>query len=212
MKFITMVFLAFITCLTYAQNSTWTKDKEEEIAGNQSAKFDNDKILDYFKIEANDDALVQRVLSINLSSLKKEIKINLINNSILYNNEESVYSTFFTVNKSKVCEVVIEYMNQKSISNISGEKKDLKEKIKFRFNPKNQKVQVIGYELSYIINSKVVKKSINFLTGKFIATSTKKGKTIKASGWALELENVYIENWNFPFLRDKIFWYGEEVE
>ena len=210
---LTLLFLIFSN-QTFAQKTEWTKEQEDEITGDQKAKFDDDNLVDYFSTtHLNDeDNMLRNVLSINLSSLKSEIKINLLNNSILYNNKKSAYYTFCTINENKICEVVFDYMDQIAIPNISGEKKDLKEKLKFRFNPNNKKVQVIGYELSYKKGSKIVKKSFNFLTGKYIATCKNKGKTTNGSGWAKELQNIYVENWNVTFLRDKIFWYGDEVE
>jgi hypothetical protein len=195
------------------QNSEeWTIEKEREIAGSLYAKFDDDTLVDDFNIIKNEDEITQSVLSIFLTSQKKEIKINLINNSILYNNKESAYYTFFTVTDKKICAVRIEYADQESIPNISGEKKNLIEKIKYRFNTKNHKVQVIGYELSYQKGSKFITKSFNFITGKYIATKKDNGKTSTVNGWSAELENIYAENWDFPFLRDKIYWYGEAVE
>ncbi|KFF05760.1 hypothetical protein [Flavobacterium reichenbachii] len=190
----------------------WTKEKDRELAGSLYAKFDNDSLDDDFKILKNEDEIVQSVLSIFLTSQKKEIKINLLNNSILYNKKESAYYTFFTVTDKKVCNVRIEYADQESIPNISGEKKNLVEKIKCRFNTKNQKTQVIGYELSYQKDTKFITKSFNFLTGKYIAAKKDNGKTSTVNGWSAELENIYAENWDFPFLRDKIYWYGEAVE
>ncbi|SHL20221.1 hypothetical protein [Flavobacterium chilense] len=188
------------------------KEKDRAITRSLSAKFDNDNLVDDFKIEKNEDEIVQNVLSIFLSSQKKEIKINLINNSILYNNKESIYYTLFTVTEKKICIVTLRYANQKSIPNISGEKKNLIEKIKYRFDNKNHKIRVIGYELSYQRNTKFITKSFNFITGKYIAIQKDNGKNSTMSGWAAELENVYAENWDFPFLRDKIFWYGNEIE
>jgi hypothetical protein len=190
----------------------WTKEKDEEIAGNLSVKFDDDSLVDYFSIAKNEDEIVQSILSIYLSSQKKEIKINLINNSILYNNIETAYYTFFTVTAKKICVITIEYPDQESIQNISGEKKNLTEKIKYRFNSQNQKVQVIGYELFYQKGTKFITKSFNFITGKYLATRKSNGKTSTVNGWSAELENIYVENWDFPFVREKIFWLGAEVE
>jgi len=71
---------------------------------------------------------------------------------------------------------------------------------------------VIGYELSYQKASKFITKSFNFITGKFIVTRKENGKTSNENGWAEELENIYVEDWTFPFVRDKIFWYGNGAE
>jgi len=191
-------------------SEVWTKEKEREIAGSLYAKFDDDKLHDDFNILRNDDDIIQSFLSVSLSSENKDVKINLLNNSVLYNNVESDYYTFFTVDEKKVCTVTIEYADQESIPNISGEKKDLTEKLKYRFDSKNRKIQVIGYELSYRKGAKSIAKSFNLITGKF--TVKKNGKASIEDGWAKELENIDVENWTFPFVRDKIFWYGESVE
>jgi len=190
----------------------WTKEKDREIAGSLYAKFDNDDLDDDFNIVKNEDELVQKVLSVFLSAQKKKHKFNLINNSILYNNAEAFYSTFFTVSEKKVCTIRIEYAELESIQNISGEKKNLIEKIKLRFNNQKQKIQVIGYELSYRKDAKYITKSFNFITGKYIAASKFNNRTKTVDGWSAELQNIYADNWIFPFLRDKIFWYGEEIE
>ncbi|MDA6069151.1 hypothetical protein NJT12_05920 [Flavobacterium sp. AC] len=190
----------------------WTKEQEEELAGSLSVKFDDDSLVDNFNILFNEDEIAQSVLSVYLSSQKKEVKINLLNNSVLYNNKESAYYTFFTINEKKICIVTIQYADQESIPNISGEKKDLVEKIRLRFNNQNHKIQVIGYDVSYQKETKSITKSFNFITGKYIATSKIDGKTSTVDGWSAELENIYAEDWNFPLVRDKIFWIGEEVE
>lgn len=195
-----------------AEKQKWTKEKDRELAGSLYAKFDDDDIDDDFNIIKNNEDIVQSVLSIFLSSEKEEVKINLLNNSILYNNKESDYYTFFNVNDKKVCTVTIEYADQETIPAISGERKNLAEKIKYRFDNQSRKIQVIGYELSYQKGKKSITKSFNFITGKFIVTKKENGKTSNENGWAEELENIYVEDWTFPFVRDKIFWYGDSVE
>lgn len=195
-----------------AEKQEWTKEKDRELAGSLYAKFDDDDIDDDFNIIKNNDDIVQSMLSVSLSSEKKDVKINLLNNSILYNNKESDYYTFFNVNDKKVCTVTIEYADQETIPAISGERKNLAEKIKYRFDNQSRKIQVIGYELSYQKGKKSIIKSFNFITGKFIVTKKENGKTSNENGWAEELENIYVENWTFPFVRDKIFWYGDSVE
>ncbi len=194
-----------------AEKEEWTKKELRELAGSLYAKFDDDDIDEDFNIIQNNDDIVQSVLSVSLSSEKKDVKINLLNNSVLYNNNESDYYTFFNVDKKKVCTVTIEYAEQETIPAISGEKKNLTEKIKYRFDKKNRKIQVIGYELSYNKGVKFITKSFNFITGKFIVTKKENGKTSNENGWAKELENIYVEDWTFPFLRDKIFWYGDGI-
>lgn len=195
-----------------AEKQEWTKEKDRELAGSLYAKFDDDDIDDDFNIIKNNDDIVQSMLSVSLSSEKKDVKINLLNNSILYNNKESDYYTFFNVNDKKVCTVTIEYADQETIPAISGERKNLAEKIKYRFDNQSRKIQVIGYELSYQKGKKSIIKSFNFITGKFIVTKKENGKTSNENGWAEELENIYVEDWTFSFVRDKIFWYGDSVE
>jgi len=189
-----------------------TKEEVRELTGSLYAKFDDDDIDEDFNIIKNNDDIVQSVLSVSLSSEKKDVEINLLNNSVLYNNNESDYYTFFNVDNKKVCTVTIEYAEQETIPAISGEKKNLTEKIKYRFNNQNRKIQVIDYELSYQKASKFITKSFNFITGKFIVTRKENGKTSNENGWAEELENIYVEDWTFPFVRDKIFWYGDGAE
>jgi hypothetical protein len=190
------------------------KYKKRDLDETRTAKFDNDDLPDSFMLQKNsdEDEIAQYILSVSLSSLKKEIKINVLNNSILYNNNKSTYHQSFKFINDKICEVTIEYPNQKSIPNMSGEKKNLIEKIKYRFDNQNHKIQVIGYHLSYQKGTKFITKSFNFVTGKYIAVQKNNGKNSTASGWSAELENIYAKDWNFPFVRDKIFWYGEEVE
>ena len=194
------------------RSEEWTKEKDREIAGSLYAKFDDDDIDDDFNIIKNNDEIVQSVLSVFLSSEKKETRINLLNNSILYNHKESAYYTSFNINEKKVCTVTIEYADQETIPAISGEKKNLTEKIKYRFDNQNRKIRVIGYELSYQTDAKLITRSFNFITGKFIAARKENGKTSSGNGWAAELENIYTEDWTFPFVRDKIFWYGDGVQ
>lgn len=71
---------------------------------------------------------------------------------------------------------------------------------------------MIGYELSYREGVKFITKSFNFITGKFIVTKKENGKISKEDGWAKELENIYVEDWTFPFVRDKISWYGDGID
>lgn len=192
----------------------WTKEKDDEIAGIVYSKFDNDNLEDKFMFEKNDDEIIQSFLSISLSSLKKDVKINILNNSVLYNNNESAYYQFVRVTDDKICEVRVEYANQESVPNIYGERKNLIETIKYRFNDKNNKIQIIGYDLSYQKDTIFITKSFNFITGKYIAVRKEKGqKNITANGWSAEFENnIYIEDWNLSFMQDKIFWTLSEIE
>jgi hypothetical protein len=229
MKKIFMTPLSFLILFLFAFQSYESKPKTEgenekkeitpkfekkALDETRTAKFDDDDLPDSFMLQKNndEDEIAQYILYVSLSSLKKEIKINILNNSVLYNNNKSVYYQSFKFINDKICEVTIKYPNQKSISNISGEKKNLIEKIKYRFDNQNHKIQVIGYHLSYQKDTRFITKSFNFITGKYIAVKKNNGKTSTASGWSSELENIYAKDWNFPFVRDKIFWYGEEVE
>lgn len=124
--------------------------------------------------EKNDDEIIQSFLSISLSSLKKDVKINILNNSILYNNKESDYYQFMRVINDKICEVRVEYANQESVPNMYGERRNLVEKIKYRFIDKNNKIQIIGYDLSYQKDTIFITKSFNFITGKYIAMRKRK--------------------------------------
>lgn len=190
------------------------KIRDAEIAGSLSSKFDDDTIPDHFKIVKNEDEIVQSVLSANLSAIKREINIDILNNSILYNRRGVYYWTFFKFINDKILEIRVEYPDQQSLPNISGERKDLVEKIKYRFNVENRRIQIIGYDLSYRKDAIFITKSINFITRKYIVSRKEKGKNdVITDGWSAEFENnIYSEDWNLPFLRDKIFWVGNETE
>lgn len=192
----------------------WTQDKDEEIAGIVYSKFDNDNLEDKFLLEKNDDEIIQSFLSISLSSLKKDVKINILNNSVLYNNNESAYYQFVRVINDKICEVRVEYANQESVPNMYGERKNLIETIKYRFNNKNNKIQIIGYDLTYQKDTIFITKSFNFITGKYIVMRKEKGqKNVTANGWSAEFENnIYTEDWNLSFMQNTIFWTSNEIE
>ena len=83
--------------------------------------------------------------------------------------------------------------------------------MKFRFDNKNKKIQVIGYDLSYKKGKKNYSKSFNFITGKFYSTSSFDGKKEEASGWASKLQSIYIENLNSDFL-NKLLLHGNEID
>ncbi|SEM42142.1 hypothetical protein SAMN05421856_103130 [Chryseobacterium taichungense] len=91
-------------------------------------------------------------------------------------------------------------------------KKNIIEKIKFRFNDKSKKVQIIGYDLSYKKENKSsYSKSFNFITGKFYCSINLNGEKKETSGQASELQNIYIEKWEPDFL-NKLLLYGNEIE
>jgi hypothetical protein len=175
--------------------------------------FDDDHIKDKVEIKAKQNIeLSNFVLSINLSSLNKTLEIPIINNSILYNNTESDYYISDPIIKNKIIELTIDYADQTTKPNISGDKKNLTEKIKFRYNSENKKVQITGYDLNYIKNkNRKYTKSFNFITGKYSASYLFGKEKRDASGWSSELQNIYTDDWNPDFL-NKILFYGHEVE
>jgi hypothetical protein len=175
--------------------------------------FDDDHIKDKVEIKAKQNIeLSNFVLSINLSSLNKTLEIPIINNSILYNNTESDYYISDPIIKNKIIELTIDYADQTTKPNISGDKKNLTEKIKFRYNSENKKVQITGYDLNYIKNkNRKYTKSFNFITGKYSASYLFGKEKRDTSGWALELQNIYTDDWNRDFL-NKILFYGNEAE
>lgn len=175
--------------------------------------FDDDNIKDKIEVKAkqNPEFSSSFILSTYLSSLNKTVEIPILNNSILYNNIEADYYLSDPIIKNKIITLRVDYADQITKPNISGEKKNVIEKMKFRFDPKNKKIQVIGYDLSYSKAKKNYSKSFNFITGKFYCSSYFDGKKEETSGWAQELQNIYSENLNRDFL-NKILLYGNEIE
>lgn len=208
------IAISNISCKKININDSFAKSSVDTLEMQQKALyFDEDKIKDKAIIqEKNSNKLLNFVLLIHLSSLNKTVEIPVINNSILYNNVEADYYVSNPVIENKVIEIQVDYADRPTIPNISGEKKNLSEKMKIRFNSKNKKIQIIGYDLSYMKdNKKKIVKSFNFITGKYYSTSYLDGKKKEGSGWALELQNVYNENWNHNFL-NKLLLYGNEIE
>lgn len=179
----------------------------------KSLYFDNDNIKDEVKVQAKKtDDLSSFILSVQLSSLNRTIEIPIFNNSILYNNIEADYFLSDPTNKDKIIELRVDYANQITKPNVSGEKKNLIEKIKIRFDPKNKKIQVIGYDLSYSKdNRNKYIKSFNFITGKYYSSYYFDNEKKNTSGSTSELKNIYTENWNRDFL-NKLMLYGNDVE
>lgn len=174
--------------------------------------FDDDHIKDKAVIKAKQNTeLSSFVLSTHLSSLNKTVEIPILNNSVLYNNTEADYYLSDPIINNKVITIRVDYADQITKPNISGERKNVTEKIKFRFDTKNKKIQVIGYDLSYTKAKKNYSKSFNFITGKFYSTSSFNGKKEETSGWASELQNIYIENLNRDFF-NKLLLHGNEIE
>jgi len=175
--------------------------------------FDNDSIKDEVEILARpDNEILNFGLSFHLSTLNKTIEIPILNNSILYNNAYSVYYLSDPLIKDKIIGLRIDYAGQITKPNISGEKKSLTEKIKFRYNTKNKKIQIIGYDLSYTKEKKGnYVKSFNFITGKYYSSCSFNKEKKEISGWVSEFQDIYIENWNTNFL-NKITLYGNEIE
>lgn len=178
----------------------------------ESLYFDGDNIKDKAIIKAKQNTeLSSFILSIDLSSLNKTVEIPILNNSILYNNTEADYYLSDPIINNKIITIRVDYADQVTKPNISGEKKNVIEKMKFRFDNKNKKIQVIGYDLSYTKAKKNYSKSFNFITGKFYSTSSFDGKKEEASGCASELQNIYIENFNHDFF-NKLLLHGNEIE
>ncbi|MGG1923523.1 hypothetical protein [Chryseobacterium sp.] len=174
--------------------------------------FDDDNIKDKAVIKAKQNTERSSfILSIDLSSLNKTVEIPILNNSILYNNTEADYYLSDPIINNKIITIRVDYADQVTKPNISGEKKNVIEKMKFRFDPKNKKIQVIGHDLSYTKAQKNYSKSFNFSTGKFYSTLSFDGKKEESSGLAPELQNIYIENLNSDFF-NKLSLYGNEIE
>ncbi len=179
----------------------------------KSLYFDDDNIKDIAEIqEKNSNEFLNFILSVYLSSLNKTVEIPVLNNSIIYNNVEADYYLSDPIIKSKIIEIRIDYADRITKPHISGEKKNLIEHIKFRFNPDNKKIQIIGYDLSYNKNGKRdYKKSFNFITGNYYASCYCDGKKKDTSGFAFELQNIYTNDWTSDFI-NKLFSYGNEIE
>ncbi|SDQ17126.1 hypothetical protein SAMN05421664_0865 [Chryseobacterium soldanellicola] len=175
--------------------------------------FDDDDIKDKVEIISKpDNKILNFKLSVHLSTLNKSIEIPILNNSILYNNKYSAYYISDPVIKNKIIEFRIDYADHITVPNNSGEKKNLIEKIKIRFNLKSKKIQIIGYDLTYSKENKnKYTKSFNFITGKYYSSCYFDNDKKETSGWASELQNIYIQNWNHDFL-NKISLYGNEIE
>ncbi|PQL93155.1 hypothetical protein C4S77_05715 [Apibacter adventoris] len=175
--------------------------------------FDDDNIEDKAQIqEKNSTKFLNFILKIYLSSQSKTIEIPVLNNSILYNNIKTDYYVSDPIIKGKIIELSVDYANQVTKKNISGEKKNLIEKIKFRYDIYNKKIQVIGYDLSYTKdNNGTYTKSFNLITGKYYSTYYLGDNKKRTSGWTSELQNIYAEDWNQDLL-NKILLYGNEME
>ncbi|MBB6329277.1 hypothetical protein HNP24_000227 [Chryseobacterium sediminis] len=215
----TLVFLLVciivgnISCKKNSTEHNFEKHSQDTIESQyETPYFDDDNIKDKAVIKAKQNTeLSSFILSIYLSSLNKTVEIPILNNSILYNNTEADYYLSDPIIKNKIITIRVDYADQITKPNISGERKNLIEKIKFRFDTKNKKIQVIGYDLSYTKAKKNYSKSFNFITGKFYSTSSFNGKKEEASSWASELQNIYIENLNRDFF-NKLLLHGNEIE
>lgn len=206
------IIIPSISCKKSALNNS-IKSSFVETSQSELLYFDNDNIPDKAEIRATkNNEHSSFSLLIYLSTLKKTIEIPVYNNSILYNNIYADYYLGEPIIKDKVIELRVDYADKMTVPNVSGEKKDLSEKIKYRFNPNNKKIQVIGYDLSYIKDQKKkYNKSYNFITGKYYSSKNFNGKKSEASGWASEIQNIFTENWNYNFMH-KIILYGNDVE
>ncbi|PKF74952.1 hypothetical protein CW752_06575 [Chryseobacterium sp. PMSZPI] len=193
--------------ISLVQQKLFTKGNKYEVL-----YFDNDNINDKIDIQSKQNTEFSKfILSIYLSSLNKTIEIPILNNSILLNNIETDYYLRDPIINNKVITLQVDYANQVTKPNISGEKKDVAEKMRFRFDAKNKKIQIIGYDISYSKAKKNYSKSFNFITGKFYSSSKVDGKKEETSGWTAELQNIYVENWNQDFFH-KLILYGNEIE
>ncbi|SEM42162.1 hypothetical protein SAMN05421856_103131 [Chryseobacterium taichungense] len=77
---------------------------------NESLFFDNDNINDDVKILAKpDNEMLNFELSFHLSTLNETIEAPVLNNSILYNNDYSVYYVSDPIIKGKIVELRVEY-------------------------------------------------------------------------------------------------------
>ncbi|WP_110009225.1 hypothetical protein [Chryseobacterium sp. 2VB] len=131
--------------------------------------FDDDHIKDKAIIKAKQNTeLSSFILSIDLSSLNKTVEIPILNNSILYNNTEADYYLSDPIINNKIITIRVDYADQVTKPNISGEKKNVIEKMKFRFDNKNKKIQVIGYDLSYKKGKKIIQNHLILLPESFI--------------------------------------------
>lgn len=206
------IFLLLPLSFFFSCKENNTKAIDTVKTQNKTLYFDDDNIKDKAVINSKQNTeLSSFILSIFLSSLNKTVEIPILNNSILYNNTEADYYLSDPIINNKIITIRVDYADQVTKPNISGEKKNVIEKMKFRFDNKNKKIQVIGYDLSYTKAKKNYSKSFNFITGKFYSSSSFDGKKEETSGWASELQNIYIENWNSDFI-GKLSLYGNEIE
>lgn len=207
------IILGNISCKKNSIEHNFVKHSKDTIESQyESLYFDDDNIKDKAVIKAKQNTERSSfILSIDLSSLNKTVEIPILNNSILYNNTEADYYLSDPIINNKIITIRVDYADQVTKPNISGEKKNVIEKMKFRFDNKNKKIQVIGYDLSYTKAQKNYSKSFNFSTGKFYSTLSFDGKKEESSGWASELQNIYIENLNRDFF-NKLSLHGNEIE
>ncbi|WP_312391247.1 hypothetical protein [Chryseobacterium sp.] len=216
MKKIIILLVCIITPSISCKKSTLNgsiKSSFVETSQSELLYFDNDNIPDKAEIKAtNNNEYSGFSLLIYLSTLKKTIEIPVYNNSILYNNIYADYYLGEPIIKDKVIELRIDYADKMTVANVSGEKKDLSEKIKYRFNLANKKIQIIGYDLSYMKDQKgKYNKSFNFITGKYYSSKNFNGQESEASGWSSEIQNIFTENWNNNFI-NKLIIYGNDIE
>ena len=207
------IILGNISCKKNSIEHNFVKHSKDTIESQyESLYFDDDNIKDKAVIKAKQNTERSSfILSIDLSSLNKTVEIPILNNSILYNNTEADYYLSDPIINNKIITIRVDYADQVTKPNLSGEKKNVIEKMKFRFDNKNKKIQVIGYDLSYTKAQKNYSKSFNFSTGKFYSTLSFDGKKEESSGWASELQNIYIENLNRDFF-NKLSLHGNEIE
>lgn len=161
--------LTLLTLISFSCKENHARTIDTIKSQYQALYFDDDNIKDKAVIKAKQNTeLSSFILSIYLSSLNKTVEIPILNNSILYNNTEAGYYLSDPIIKNKIITIRVDYADQITKPNISGERKNLIEKIKFRFDTKNKKIQVFGYDLSYTKAKKIIQNHLILLQASFI--------------------------------------------
>lgn len=138
------IFLLLLLSFFFSCKKNNTKAIDVINTQNKTPYFDDDNIKDkaVIKVKQNTERS-SFILSINLSSLNKTVEIPILNNSILYNNTEADYYLSDPIINNKIITIRVDYADQITKPNISGERKNLIEKIKFRFDTKNKKYKLL---------------------------------------------------------------------
>lgn len=202
-----------ISCQKKGIDGNFTKPIVDTLYEKPKVYFDDDNIEDNVQVIAKPDKkILNYEISVYLSTLPTTIEMPILNNSVLYNNNYSVYYVSDPVIEKKTIKFQVDYPDQEAVSNNLEGKKNLVEKFKIRFNAENKRIQIIGYEVNYTKGKiRNYSKSFNFITGKYYASSYFDGEKKEVSGWSSKLQNIYIENWDYNFLNNLLF-YGNEIE